>query len=424
MAGQTTSNETIVVGGGLLGLTTAMQLSLAGEQVRLLEQDDIASGASHANGGMLTPSMPNPWNGPGVYKQLIASFFDSKSAMKLRLRAIPSLTFWGLKFLRNSTRDKYERATLANWTLADYSLQRMQSFRDRFSPGYESATNGTMKVFRTNQAMENSINAMAVLRDCDFERQILDVSETVAREPALTASSDSIVGAIAFPGDESGDAQLFCRFLAGLLPEQGGAVETGITAQAIEIKDGKVSGVRTTRGLLPAKRVVIAAGNDSASLLARAAIGISVRPAKGYSLTFDCDGLSGLPKIPVIDDALHAAVVPIGNRLRIAGTAEFAGVDTRIKQSRVDNLFDLLAHLYPDIAQQVNPAAGKAWAGLRPMSADGVPYIGATRITNLFVNAGHAHLGWTMAMGSACLLTDLILGDKPGIDPAPYAVAR
>lgn len=418
------TKKTVVIGGGLIGLSSALQLTLAGEEVIVLDRSSIASGASDKNGGMLTPSMPDPWNGPGVHTQLFASLFDSNSAMKLRLKAVPSLTSWGLRFLRHSSQKSFAKATFANWVLADYSIKEMSKLRSQSAPDYDHATVGTMKVFRSVAAMEHSIGVTESLRDCDLDYRILDRPEVVAREPALADCADALVGGIAYPNDESGDSKKFCDFLSRVIVENGGIVSTELAVLGLEVRQGKISGVRTEQGVQGARRVVVAMGCDSGSFLRREGVAVSIKPVKGYSLTFGTEGLSNTPQIPVIDDGMHAAVVPIGGRLRVAGTAEFTGFDTTIRQARVDNLFDLLRALYPSIANQLQLEDGQAWAGLRPVSSDGLPYIGESGIRNLFVNSGHGHLGWSMAMGSASLLTDLILGNKPAIDPTPYHVSR
>ncbi len=151
---------------------------------------------------------------------------------------------------------------------------------------------------------------------------------------------------------------------------------------------------------------------------------LAIKPAKGYSVTFDASGVGESPRIPIVDDAMHAAVTPLGNRLRVAGTAEFAGFDLSVQKSRVDNLIGLLGSIYPEIACKLNFEKAFLWTGLRPMSSDGLPFIGSTKIKGLWVNSGHGPSGWTMAMGSARLLADLFDGHAPEIDPHPYRVTR
>ncbi|MGH8223646.1 MAG: FAD-dependent oxidoreductase, partial [Woeseiaceae bacterium] len=203
----------------------------------------------------------------------------------------------------------------------------------------------------------------------------------------------------------------------------GGSVETGQRVTGLELSGKRVRGVRVGGAVLAADRVVIAAGVHSRRLLRPYGIALPVQPAKGYSVTIDASGLAGTPRIPVLDDTLHAGVTPLAKRLRLVGTAEFAGYDTRVDPVRIDNLFDMLKALFPAVEAGLDRQSAIPWAGLRPMSADGKPLIGATTLEGLYVNAGHGHLGWTMAAGSAELLADLMQGARPAIDPDAFALA-
>jgi D-amino-acid dehydrogenase len=149
-----------------------------------------------------------------------------------------------------------------------------------------------------------------------------------------------------------------------------------------------------------------------------------VAPVKGYSITVKTPAHIARPAIPILDDELHAVATPLGDRLRVAGTAEFAGHDLSVPESRIENLLRLLHRTFPLIAGTVDRSSLNPWSGLRPMSADGVPIVGRTRIENLFINTGHGHLGWTMAAGSGRVLAELMMGRTPAIDVAPYALSR
>jgi D-amino-acid dehydrogenase len=187
--------------------------------------------------------------------------------------------------------------------------------------------------------------------------------------------------------------------------------------------NGRITGLRVGDELIAADRIVLAAGPYSRQLLRSLGISLPVQPAKGYSVTIDVSGIAGTPRIPVLDDSMHAGVTPLDHRLRLVGTAEFTGFRKQIDQVRVDNLFDLLHALFPSIDARVDRSKAQPWAGLRPMSADGKPIIGGTPVAGLFLNTGHGHLGWSMAMGSAELLADLMQGRAPAIDPAPYGLS-
>jgi len=414
-----------VIGGGLAGVSVCYELVSRGYQTVLYEsRDGIALETSYANGAMLTPSMADPWNAPGVHRHLAASLFDPRSAMKLRLKAVPSLIGWGRQFLRHSTRDRHEAATRACFLLGQHSMRRTRELRRSLSLEYDAATAGTLKVFTSPAAMEGPLALAGRLATLGLVFEALDAAKTVATEPALAGIRDNIAGSIRFPDDETGDARQFCERLVATFVEAGGISRTKTRVDGIATEKGRAVGVYVGGRLEPADEVVIAAGNASVTLARKLGIALPIRPAKGYTVTFDASQLEGAPAIPIVDDARHTAIVPIGRRLRIVGTAEFAGNDLTIRPERIENLFSVLSELMPGVARQLPRSSALPWAGLRPMSADGLPFIGPSAIPGLYINAGHGHLGWTLASGSAHLLADLLEGRPPAIDPAPYRATR
>jgi D-amino-acid dehydrogenase len=418
-------DATIIIGGGLIGLTTAWELVSRGVAVEVLEaRDDVAVQTSYANGGILTASMPDPWNAPDAYKHLAASLFNPYSPMKLRLRALPSLSYWGPKFLYHSTPKRHSYATRASYLLATYSISETRKLREKLDLQYAAGTTGTLKVFRNAKAMVGPRNLAEELSTLGLEYETLDADATIEAEPQLAHVRDAIVGALRFPDDESGDAHLFCRALANLIRKNGSVIRCGTVVTALKENRGRIVGIEVCGQIQIANRVILAAGNGSVHLARTVGVTLPIKPAKGYSVTIRQHGLSDWPRLPVIDDVMHAAVVPLGERMRLAGTAEFTGFDTSIRTSRIDNLFELLDKLYPHIAARVDRRAAEPWAGLRPMSADGLPFIGPAGPDGLYLNTGHGHLGWTHAIGSAKLLTDLIQRRTPAIDPIPFRALR
>ena len=387
-------------------------------------REGVALETSCANGSLLTPAMSDPWNAPGVYRLLAASLFDPSSPMKLHPAAIPSLLKWGVRFLRNSTLARYRAATRSNYRLARYSVERTRELRDRLGLQYDAAAVGSMKLFRCRASFERSLALARLLEPLGLRCEVLDRDGAVSMEPALLSIREQIVSALRFPDDECGDARKFCEALAQVLPLTGGTLLTGTRVSALAVENGRAIGVITDKGLHRAAAVVAAAGNATPRLVRPLGISLAIRPVKGYTVTIDASRVEGRPLIPVIDDDSHAAVVPIGTRLRVAGTAEFAGMDTTLREERIAALHTLLATVYPAIAQSIDHANVEKWAALRPVSADGLPFIGATRVRNLFVNAGHGHLGWTLAVGSAHLVADAITGERSAIDPAAYCANR
>jgi D-amino-acid dehydrogenase len=234
--------------------------------------------------------------------------------------------------------------------------------------------------------------------------------------------SDQLAGALHYIDDEAGDAYRFCVALADAAQRQGVRFHYGVEVSRLKMNGDRVVSVVSNQGEFTADQYIVAAGSHSTALLAQAGVRLPVRPAKGYSVTIDDISREGSLGIPILDDDWHAAIVPLSGAMRIAGTAEFAGNDRTMDPARIANLLRLLRQVLPQL--QFDSGTMKPWCGLRPMSADGVPIIGRTRVENLFVNTGHGPLGWTMSAGSAKLLADMLTGDQPSLDPSPYSLSR
>lgn len=415
----------IVVGGGLIGTSTAYELTSRGYRTTLIEaRQSVALEASYANGGMLTPSMSDPWNAPGIHRLVIPALINPKASIRLRPSALPKLFTWGVKFLAGARAKNYQEANYANFQLANYSLQCISNLRQTVDLQYDLGLRGTMKVFRSEQAMAGPLVLARGLASFGLRFDALDRDQVLEEEPALHDIRDKIFGGLRFPGDEFGDAHKFTVALSAAFHGMGGVMHASSHVSEVRVRRGAVTGVIADGHEINADAVVVAAGHATVPLVRKLGIKLPIAPAKGYTITFEAGGLDCLPRLPIIDDALHAAIVPLGTRLRVAGTAEFAGVDTRIRPERIDNLMKLLAAIYPKVAARLNVREGLPWAGLRPMSADGRPFIGGTDIGGLYINAGHGHLGWTLASGSGRLVADLLAGKPTQIDAAPYRIGR
>jgi D-amino-acid dehydrogenase len=413
--------KVLVIGCGLLGVTSAYFLRRRGHDVTVVDrQEGPGLETSFANGALLTPSMPEPWNAPGCWRVLLTSLGRSDAPMQLRLRALPGLLGWGMGFLRNSRAAAFERNVLSNLRLALYSLEIMKSLRQQTHVEYGCTSCGTLRIFRDHQTLDGAFAAAERLASQGLRFKQLSTAETVALEPGLRPIADQLSGALHYYADETGDAHRFCTELAGRAREMGVDFRFRTEVHSLETRAGEVAAAVTAGEKLVADQYVVAAGSYSGPLLSSIGVRVPVRPAKGYSMTFD-----GRPKslrIPVVDDQLHAGVVPLEGALRVVGTAEFAGYDLTMRPDRIRNLLRLLREVLP--GESFDPETGRAWCGLRPMCVDGVPVIGFTSIPNLLVNTGHGHLGWTMAAGSARVLVDLLSGELPSIDPTPYSLAR
>ena len=415
----------VVVGAGLMGVTSAWFLARDGHEVTVLDQADrVAAGASQANAGMLTPSMADPWNAPGVFMQMLQYLGKDDAPLLLRLKALPSLLTWGPSFVAHSRPARFHDNMARNLRLAMYSLSVMRELRATLDLVYDQRTAGTIKVFRGARALQEGIRRCEQLASLGLIMNTLDPKALIQLEPALSDVSTSIAGAIHFPEDESGDARQFTEAMSRHAQQAGVDFRFAQRVTGFERKASRVTAVVTQNGPLPADAVVIAAGSWSPLLLAKLGQSLPVRPVKGYSVTVPFAGWTHAPRLPVVDDALHAAITPLGNRLRVAGTAEITGYDTVLTPSRINNLFDLLLAVYPSFEPHLDRNQSTPWAGLRPVSVDGVPFIGKLGLENLYVNTGHGHLGWTLAAGSSHLLADLMLGRQPRLDPQAYRAKR
>lgn len=415
--------KALIIGSGLLGITSAYFLSRRGWEVTVLDrQDGPGQETSFANGSLLTPSMPEPWNAPGSWKVLLASFARSDSPLKLRLKALPNLGGWGTGFLRNSTAERYQRNTVKNLKLALHSIDVLGRLRQQIGIEYGCAMRGSLRVIRNPAALERALAWAEKLRPEGLTCRRLTPDEIVQMEPALAPIARQLAGGIHYPVDETGNAYKFCLSLADHARRGGVDFRFRTPVTGIEVRQGSVAAVLSGGSRFTADRYIVAAGSYSPLLLKELGLKVPVRPAKGYSITFDRPRLDPPFQQPVADDDFHAVVVPLENVIRVAGTAEFTGYDLALTESRIQNLVNLVQAVLPKGGFQ--RAQAKPWCGLRPMSVDGVPIIGPTPIGNLWLNTGHGPLGWTMAAGSGQLLADLMTGGSPAVDPGAYALAR
>ena len=409
--------HTIVIGSGLLGLTTAYFLNRNGHQVTVIDNNDgPAYESSYANGGLLTPSMSEPWNTPGVIWSILKYIGKENSPLLFRLREIPSILPWGLKFLKHSNKKNFQSAIEVNSRIANYTLQIMSELRDEISmESYNGSSCGTLKIFRSKKSLRNAVTNSNALSKYGVECKILTSEEVVTLEPALSDIEYDLVGGIFYPGDETGDAHKFCKLLAAKAEGNGVKFQYNYKVEKLVEEGGKITNLKSSENSLKADNYVICAGIGSSRLAKTVGLKLPIAPCKGYSLTIPIGEWANPPRIAVVDDDYHAAITPMGGNLRVAGTAEFNGYDKLVNEKRIKNLFSLINTIYPKFTKYVVKNTSEEWAGLRPVPADGKPIVGPTEYPNLFLNTGHFHLGWTMAAGSGKALADLISGKEPEI---------
>lgn len=409
--------KVVVLGAGIVGTATAYYLAKLGCDVEVIERQ-VAAGmeTSRANGGVIHVSEVQPWAQPGMPKKILGWLGKEDAPLLLRYGAIPHMWRWGLDFTRNCTAAKAREHSLTNLRLAKLSLQSLQEIRAEHGFDYDVGTTGALKIY-TNKASLDSAAALGEewARDgLKFEK--LSVKQCVDREPALAEAASSLEGGLFFPGEEIGDPNKFTQALAKTAAEMGVQFQYGTTVDKLVIRDGRVAAVGTSKGDVTGDAVIVAMGSFSADLLKTVGVRVSIYPVKGLTITVDAAPWKEAPQCAVIDDGRLFGLVPIGNRLRVSGSAEVAGYDTTPSRERCQAIIDNVISVFPSFAKCYDPAKAFFWAGLRPVSSSGVPYLGVTSISNLHVNAGHGHCGWTMGCGSGRVVASLVARKKPDID--------
>jgi len=408
-----------IIGAGLMGLSTAYALTQRGvTDIRMIdEREHVGHGASYANAGMVHASLAAPWNGPGIAGQLLKSLLWPNPAMRLQLRAVPSLAQWGLKFLRASRPAPHWRATIANYELAAHSTALTKLWLQDLGGDTDYGSDGLLKIFRSQKELAQATLQSEKLAELGIKYQALTPAQACTKEPALTPIKDKLSGALYFPDDFKANAYQFCQALEKALRKSGAEFVMNTSVDGFTQNNDKVTGVRAGGKTYSAETTIIAAGAHSYQLMAKLGQRLPVRPVKGYSLTFE--NMAG-PKLPVVDETLHAAITPLGGALRIAGTAEITGFNDSQSDKHLSPLLGMLQAIYPELAAGQTLSSGAPWHGFRPVSADGIPYIGRTKIPGLAINTGQAHMGWTLAAGSGDVLVDIILARDTAIETRQF----
>lgn len=402
----------LVLGSGLLGVTAAYELGKRGFDVTVLDrQPESARECSHANGGQLSYNHAEPWANPGVLPKLPKWMINPESPLVFRLRADWKMFVWGLQFLRNCTPERAAENCATLMRLGLYSKKKMDELRASTGIAFDYDNKGILHLFDTEKDFD------AAKRQNDYQEKLggsereLSRDECMALEPTLAQTSRTITGGIYAFQDECGDAYMYCNALAKVASEKYGVkFEYGVDIRSINARGENIVSVSTARGTLAADAYVVALGSYSPLFLRPLGIRLPVYPMKGYSITLPANDFS--PKLSITDGKYKIVFSRLGDRLRIAGTAEFAGYDDRINEKRIKPIIRGAQTLFPKAAWDADITR---WACLRPTTPDGPPILGRTRYPNLFLNTGHGTLGWTQAAGSAAIVADIIEGKNPEI---------
>jgi D-amino-acid dehydrogenase len=414
--------KVLVLGGGVIGVTTAYYLANSGHEVTVVDrQAEPALETSFANAGEVSPGYASPWAGPGVPIKAIKWLLMKHGPLVIRPKLDPAMWAWLIKMLRNCTSARYAINKSRMIPLAEYSRDCLRVLRAETEIHYDERSRGTLQLFRTQAQIDGTAGDIAVLKQYGVPYEVLDRDGCVGAEPALAAVKHKIAGGLRLPQDETGDCHMFTQALAARAAKLGVQFRLNTTIERLIADASGISGVATSAGLLQADVYVVALGSWSPRLLRPLGISIPVYPVKGYSITVPVADGDAAPVSTVMDESYKVAITRLGDRIRVGGTAEVSGYSGKLYPARRATLDHSLTDLFP---RGGNPAEAKFWSGLRPMTPDGPPVIGATRYANLHLNTGHGTLGWTMACGSGRVLADLLSGRKPEIDTAELAVTR
>jgi D-amino-acid dehydrogenase len=416
--------KVIVLGAGIIGISTAWYLLEQGHQVTVVDrQPDAALETSFANGAQISVCFCEPWANAGAPLKVAKWLLRDDSPLLFRPRLDPHQWRWGLSFLTQCTDAAFARNVQQLVSLGRYSHESLRSLVAKTGIEYDRLEKGILHFFSTPEDFDNGAAASELMRQYGVDRRILSREEVLKVEPSLAAFGANIHGGTFTPSDESGDARVFTQKLARLCAERGATFLYEHDVVGFETRDGQVSGVRVSRRAdghaqtLVADQFVAAAGSYTAPMLRSLGIWLNIYPAKGYSATMRLKKPEAASTVSLLDDTRKIAISRLGDHIRIAGTAEMAGFDTSLDthtaRVRCAALVKRYEELFPGVADTSNP---NFWTGLRPSTPTNVPYIGRSKYANLWLNAGHGTLGWTHGAGSGRAVAELISGLRPQFD--------
>lgn len=414
--------DVIVLGGGVIGLTSAWYLRQQGHDVTVIDrQTRCADETSYANAGQISYGYSSPWAAPGIPNKAVKWLLQKHSPLKIKPSVSPQLYAWMSQMLMNCNLERYTINKNRMLRIANYSRDCLAELRNDYNLSYEGRQKGTLQVFRSEQQIEAIQKDLKLLSDSNIRFKQVDAKACLEIEPGLAEVKEKITGGLHLPHDETGDCYQFCQQLAALAESEGVQFKFGTNITKLNVVDNKVESVETSRGKLKADSYVMALGSFSSQLLRELDLKAPIYPVKGYSLTLPIVNPDLSPVSTVMDETYKVAITRFDDRIRVAGTAELAGFNTELPEKRRETIAMVVKDLFPKGGEL---SQAEFWTGLRPMTPDGTPIIGKTPIANLYTNSGHGTLGWTMACGSAKLLSDIVSGKQTDIDPEGLNIGR
>ncbi len=409
----------VILGSGVIGVTTAYYLAQAGHDVTVLDrQPGAALETSFANAGQISPGYASPWAAPGIPLKAMKWMVQRHAPLAIRPDGTLFQLQWMWQMLKNCNADSYAVNKERMVRLAEYSRDCFKVLRAATGIAYEGRQQGTTQLFRTQKQMDDAAKDIEVLQETAVPYELLSARELLGAEPGI--ASHRLVGGLRLPNDETGDCQLFTTRLEALARSMGVKFRYGVDITGLDVAGGEIAGVRCGSEVVKADSYVVALGAYSTPLL-KGLVDIPVYPMKGYSITVPIANAAKAPTSTILDETYKIAVTRFDDRIRVGGMAEIAGYDKRLNPRRRETLEMVVNDLFPGAG---DTAQATFWTGLRPMTPDGTPVVGPTPLRNLFVNTGHGTLGWTMSCGSAQLLADIMSAKRPAIHADDLSVAR
>jgi D-amino-acid dehydrogenase len=421
----------VVLGAGVVGTTSAWYLAKAGHQVTVVDRQPVAGNeTSFANGGQISVSHAEPWANPHVFRQLLRWLGREDAPLLWRWRADPAQFAWGLRFLRECLPGRTRHNIAAIVSLALYSRRCLQELRRELALDYDHLERGILHIYTDAEEFALASEAARLMREFGLDRNQVDVERCLEIEPALLAARGLLVGGDYTPSDESGDAHKFTQVLAGRARAAGVNFRFNLNIDRLAAAHGRITAVEVHGDdgpeELTADAYVVALGSYSPLLLKPLGVGLPVYPAKGYSATLTLAEGTTAPTVSLTDDERKIVFSRFGQRLRVAGTAEFNGYQLDLNPVRCQALVQRTRQLFPQLEFVGEP---EYWCGLRPATPSNLPYVGRAGPDNLWLNTGHGTLGWTLSCGSAAALADMLGGrrpvpDFPFVGPVPGALQQ
>ncbi len=417
--------KVVVLGSGVIGVTTAYYLARAGAEVTVIDrQDGPALDTSFANAGQVSFGYSTPWGAPGIPMKALKWMFEKHAPLSIRPDGSLFQLRWMAQMLLNCSAERYAVNKERMLRLSNYSRECIDQLRADTGIEYEGRQAGTLQLFRSQKQVDQAQRDIAVLQECGIDYELLDPQGVARAEPALARADATIAGGLRLPADETGDCFKFTNQLAQMAEALGVKFRFGTAVDWLLFDgQGAVNGVQLSgpqREVVKADRYVLAMGSYSRDLLLSSGLDIPVYPVKGYSLTIPIRDEALAPVSTVLDETYKIALTRFDNRIRVGGMAELSGFDKNLRPQRRATLEMVTSQLFPggDLAR------AEFWTGLRPMTPDSTPIVGRTPHKNLFLNTGHGTLGWTMACGSGRLLADIVSGKATEISTEGLSVDR